>query len=111
MLIAEDDKGTPRIRLANLGIGAVTERQRLAEAGITAMGLTTETQLNTSSGSGTRLNLAPEILEGKPATLQADIFTLGVMLYQMVAGDFSRALAPGPDSGLRRVTLKDITAS
>ena len=42
-----------------------------------------------------RLYTAPEVLEGKPVTLQADIYALGLMLYQMVVGDLSRALAPG----------------
>lgn len=95
VLIAEGEDGTPRIRLCDFGIGTVTERQRLSAAGITVMGLTTETDDGSSSGSGTRLYSAPEILEGKRTTLQADIFALGVMLYQMIAGDFTRALAPG----------------
>lgn len=39
--------------------------------------------------------LAPEVQEGKPSDPRADIYSLGVLLYQMVVGDFSRALATG----------------
>ena len=45
--------------------------------------------------SGTRLYMAPELLEGKRPTLQADVYALGVMLYQLVVGDLTHALAPG----------------
>ena len=84
-----------QVRLADFGIGTVTERDRLVASGITALGLTAKTEEEPSSYSGTRLYMAPELLEGKRATLQADIYALGVVLYQAVVGDFTRALAPG----------------
>jgi len=94
VLVDEDAAGRPHALLADFGIGALTERKRLEAAGITVAGLT-ETDSETSSGAGTRLYMAPEIVEGKPATLPADVYALGVLLYQMVVADFSRALAPG----------------
>jgi len=98
VLITSDENGLARARLSDFGIGRVIERQRLDEAGITLLGFTETvpgTTLPTAHQSGTRLYMAPEILEGKPATVQADIYALGVMLYQLVVGDLSRALAPG----------------
>ncbi|MCP3961225.1 MAG: tetratricopeptide repeat protein [bacterium] len=95
VLIATGKDGRPRPRLSDFGVGAVTEAKRLADAGITVLGLTAPTQILSNSTSGTRLYTAPEVLEGKPATLQADVYALGLMLYQMMVGDFSRALAPG----------------
>lgn len=94
VLIDQDAHGRPRARLADFGIGGLTERERLEAAGITVLGLTDDGSA-TSSGAGTRLYPAPELLEGKPATLQADVYALGVLLYQMVVGDLSRALASG----------------
>ncbi|MEM7351486.1 MAG: tetratricopeptide repeat protein [Acidobacteriota bacterium] len=89
--------GRPRARLSDFGVGVVTEAKRLADAGITVLGLTARTEVSSTptSTSGTRLYTAPEVLEGKPATLQADIYALGLMLYQVVVGDLYRALAPG----------------
>jgi serine/threonine protein kinase len=97
VLMSSELEGRVRAQLGDFGIGAITERGRLAEAGITAMGWTVEasTDLLAAPADGTRLYLAPELLEGKPATTQADIYALGVMLYQIVVGDFTRALAPG----------------
>ncbi len=97
VLIAAERRGRSatevRAQLADFGIGALTQKQRLAAAGITALGWSSETA--TADAAGTRLYMAPELLEGKRATLQADVYALGVMLYQVVVADFSRALAPG----------------
>jgi eukaryotic-like serine/threonine-protein kinase len=38
---------------------------------------------------------APETLEGEPFTVKADIYALGVILYQLLTGDFHKALSPG----------------
>ena len=48
------------------------------------------------------LYAAPEVLEGKTPTTLADIYALGVVLYQMVVGDLERALAPGMGARCRR---------
>ncbi len=96
VLIAADPGGDAaiavRARLTDFGLGAVTERQRLDAAGITVLGLTEET---VDSTAGTRLYMAPERVAGQAATVEADVYALGVLLYQMVVGDFARALAPG----------------
>jgi TolB-like protein len=39
--------------------------------------------------------LAPEVLSGQRPTAAADVYALGVMLYQLVAGDFRKPLSPG----------------
>jgi len=56
------------------------------------------TQLITSGSSGsetagTRLYMAPELIEGKIATPRSDLYSLGIILYQMIVGDMNRALA------------------
>jgi tetratricopeptide (TPR) repeat protein len=105
VLIAPGRGGAPRSQLTDFGIGMLLERERLAEAGITFRTELIETG-TAGSGAGTLVYLAPEILEGKPVTLQADVYALGVLLFQLVVGDFARALAPGwerdvPDELLR----------
>ena len=96
ILISRSKDEEPRASLTDFGIGLLLDPEALGKKGITATGLT-QTLLGSksTSSSGTPLYMAPELLEGKPATPQSDIYSLGVLLYQMVIGDLSRALAPG----------------
>jgi tetratricopeptide (TPR) repeat protein len=50
--------------------------------------------------TGTPLYLAPEVLEGGKATVQSDIYSLGVLLYHLVTNDY-------PVSGASLEELKD----
>jgi serine/threonine protein kinase/class 3 adenylate cyclase len=95
VLVTTGPDGRPEVRLTDFGIGLVTDREALARQGITVFDLTEMVAESTGSGGGTHLYMAPELVEGRAATVQADIYALGVMLYQFVAGDFTRALAPG----------------
>ncbi|MGE3308485.1 MAG: WD40 repeat domain-containing serine/threonine protein kinase [Limisphaerales bacterium] len=45
-----------------------------------------------SEVSGTMLYLAPEVLEGGPATARSDIHSLGVVFWQLLVGDLNAAL-------------------
>lgn len=94
VLVTRDHDGKPHAQLADFGVGTLIDRDALARHRVTAMGFT-DTLALADSTTGTLRYLAPEVLDGKPATIQADIYALGVVLYQLVAGDFLRALAPG----------------
>jgi serine/threonine protein kinase len=95
ILVYRAAEGPLRVQLCDFGVGVLTERERLEAAGLTAAGFT-EDDLS-SSDAGTRLYMAPETIEGKPATTSADVYALGVMLYQMAVADLTKALAPGWD--------------
>ncbi len=105
-------KELQRASLTDFGIGLLTDPEVLKEKGITATGLTqTLVEGKSSSTSGTALYMAPELLEGKLPTPQSDIFSLGVLMYQMIIGDFSRALAQGWEQDLNDELLReDVTA-
>jgi serine/threonine protein kinase len=113
VLMTGDGQGRAHAQLGDFGIGAITETARLAEAGITVLGMTVDASAAGSGApDGTRLYMAPELLEGKPATVQADIYALGVMLYQIAVGDLARALAPGWERDIADETLRaDIAAA
>jgi WD40 repeat protein/class 3 adenylate cyclase/tRNA A-37 threonylcarbamoyl transferase component Bud32 len=75
--------------LTDFGIGQVVSEEVLG--GLTHSGFT-QTMMESSSRSGTQLYMAPELFSGKPASIRSDIYALGVVLYQLVIGDFSRAV-------------------
>jgi serine/threonine protein kinase/class 3 adenylate cyclase len=96
VLITRDADGAPRARLTDFGVGLITDSRLLADRGITVFGLTElQPGFQEPTTGGTHLYMAPEVLEGKPPTVQADVYALGVMLYQVVVGDLNHALAPG----------------
>jgi serine/threonine protein kinase/class 3 adenylate cyclase len=79
--------GELRARLTDFGIGQVVSAEALV--GVTKLGFT-ETIFSTSSGTGTQLYMAPELFAGKAASIRSDIYSLGVVLYQLLMGDFTR---------------------
>jgi len=107
ILIYYSEDGQPRPRLTDFGIGALLDRARLEERSIPALGFTeTIDERHTSTKTGTQMYVPPESLVGKPFTIQGDVYSLGVLLFQMVAGDLELPLAPGwqrhiPDELLR----------
>jgi serine/threonine protein kinase len=79
-----------QVKLTDFGIGQVVSAEALE--GITRLGFTHTMMSSGSSATGTLLYLAPELLAGKPASPQSDLYSLGVLLYQLLIGDFSRPL-------------------
>ncbi|MEM9491296.1 MAG: tetratricopeptide repeat-containing protein kinase family protein, partial [Myxococcota bacterium] len=110
ILIRTDDDG-PRAQLGDFGVGGVAERAELDRAGITALGFTEATATGRADGAGTRLYAAPEVVEGKAATMQGDVYAVGVILYQMVVGDLGRALAPGWERDIADELLREDIAA
>jgi eukaryotic-like serine/threonine-protein kinase len=111
VLVEERADGTPRILLCDFGSGGIIDTDRLDALGITNLGFT-KTAAADEGAHATPLYVAPEIMSGQPFTVGADIYALGVMLYQLVIGDLRRPLAPGwefnvPDPLLR----EDIAAT
>jgi WD40 repeat protein/serine/threonine protein kinase/class 3 adenylate cyclase len=76
------------VKLSDFGIGQVTSAEALA--GVTKLGFTQTVVSPSSSHAGTQMYLAPELVAGLPATTRSDIYSLGVVLYQLVLGDLRR---------------------
>lgn len=84
----------PQVRLADFGSGTMQDFSKLRELGITNHGFSGEGH-SSQELTGTLLYVSPEILAGHSATAAADIYSLGVLFYQLVAGDFRLPLTPG----------------
>lgn len=92
--------------LTDFGNSRLLQPERLAELGITGLGLTV-TRPGDSDGSGTPLYLAPEIIAGQPPTVRSDLYALGILLYQWLAGDLRRPMAPGWERDIADPLLVD----
>jgi hypothetical protein len=51
--------------------------------------------------------LPPEVLSGQSPTAGADVYALGVMLYQLTIGDFRKPLAPGWEADIKDALIRE----
>ncbi|WP_411833836.1 tetratricopeptide repeat protein [Pseudoxanthomonas mexicana] len=102
------DAGAPhgwRLLLGDLGAGEAALSPQLAELGMTHSLVAVPYGLSPDGGS--LLYLAPEVLAGHAATQQSDVYALGVLLYQLLAGDLRRPLAPGWEADVGDPLLRE----
>ena len=90
-----------RVKVLDFGLA------RVAEAAHAAEGATTLTDPGTAAGTvmGTVGYMAPEQVRGQAADARSDIFTLGCLLYEMLAG--KRAFARETSAETMAAILKD----
>src|SRR6266536_631596 len=81
-----------QIKIADFGSASLFDPSRLHALGITNLGFTQTAALETGSLSGTLMYLAPEVLAGQSPSASADVYALGVMLYQLIVGDCRKPL-------------------
>ena len=89
------------IKLTDFGVGGVTASHavRNTQAGGSFFGqMSAHEQLSLFRGSGTPLYMSPEQSRGDQPDPRHDLYSLGVMWYQLLVGDVTRQLHPGwPD--------------
>ncbi|MFT3664072.1 protein kinase domain-containing protein [Piscinibacter sp.] len=94
-VLVSGDAGAPHVRLTDFGSGRLLDPDRLAQAGITRLGMTVEDRPGGDATSGTPLYVAPELFTGQAPTVKSDVYALGVVLYQLLAGRVGQPMAPG----------------
>lgn len=94
-ILVADDGDEPQVRVADFGSAAMVDPSRLGALGITSTGMPGVSDGADGDLSGTLAYLAPEVLAGQSPTASADIYALGVILYQLAVGDFRAVPAPG----------------
>jgi len=94
-----------QIKLADFGSASLFEPSRLQALGITNLGFTASLEMQAMTG--TLMYLAPEVLSGQSPSASADVYALGVLLYQLTIGDFRKPLAPGWEVEIQDPLLRE----
>jgi serine/threonine protein kinase len=77
MITAEGD-----VKLVDFGLGRRIPRQGMEQITSSHLALA-----EVGATAGTLPYLAPELLRGEPSSIQSDVWALGVLLYEMAAGE------------------------
>ncbi|HRI14350.1 MAG TPA: protein kinase [Verrucomicrobiota bacterium] len=89
VVVAEDGAGRPQVKLARLGLGQVSADETLA-----AIKMLWDSTPTGAVPVGPRFDghvyLAPELLQGEDPSVKSDLYALGVLMYQLLVGDFMR---------------------
>ena len=80
ILVAEDEDGRSRVKLLDFGIAKLIEDDA-GEAGLTRPGMT-----RTGLRAMTPAYAAPEQVRGRAVTTATDVYALGMLLYELLAG-------------------------
>ena len=97
----------PMVRLVDFGSGRLLDDAVLANYHITDPGSLDADLGKDEPRSGTLAYRAPELAGEAMPTAKSDISALGLILYQLVIGDFSAALAPGWEAHVADPLLRD----
>jgi len=108
-ILVEDVEGSePHLRLADFGAGGLSDSVRREALAISLHGLA---QTEGERGTGTLLYMAPEVLAGAAPTTGADVYALGILLYQMAVGDLRKALSVGWEAAIDDPLLREDIAA
>lgn len=103
------DSGLPegwRVAIADLGGGHASPMSPHADALFDADAMA-EARSPSALHAAAALHCAPEVLAGGLPTQRSDLYSLGVLLFQLVVGDLRRPLAPGWESDVDDPLLRD----
>ncbi len=95
------------VRLVDFGSGRLTEAAALEAVTIEGLGLTDASTGEAPGVSGTLRYMAPEIIAGGAPTIAADVYAIGILLYQMIVADLDRPLGAGWEADIADPLLRD----
>jgi DNA-binding winged helix-turn-helix (wHTH) protein/serine/threonine protein kinase len=107
ILVVPGANGGWQIKIADFGSASLFDPSRLHALGITNLGFTQTAGLENETLTGTLMYLAPEVLAGQSPSAGADVYALGVLLYQLAVGDFRKPLAPGWEAEVKDPLLRE----
>ena len=106
-ILVDGQADAMHVRLTDFGSGHMLEPDNLAQLGITRMGMTVLDREGTDSASGTPMYVAPEHFDGQAPTVQSDVFSLGIILYQLLSGRIGQPITPGWESTIEDPFLRE----
>lgn len=95
-----------QLRLTDFGSARLLDPDELESLRITRMGMTLAPG-GSDADSGTPFYLAPELVLGEAPTVRSDVYSLGVVLYQVLAGDLRKQMAPGWERDITDELLRE----
>jgi DNA-binding winged helix-turn-helix (wHTH) protein len=108
ILVAEAQGARPRLTLIDFGAGGLNADLRLDAMTISMHGLKSE---DSERGAGTLRYMAPEVVAGSVHTTGADIYALGILLYQLTTGDLTKSLTIGWEADIADDLLREDIAT
>jgi DNA-binding winged helix-turn-helix (wHTH) protein len=96
-----------QVRIVDFGSGGLLEHLSPGAFEITDLDFSQPLSDSGVPISATLMYAAPELLKGQPSTASADVYSLGVMLFQMAVGDFHRAPLPGWEDSIADEVLRE----
>jgi DNA-binding winged helix-turn-helix (wHTH) protein len=108
ILVEETDCGAPHLRLADFGAGGLSGSVRLDALAISLQGLA---DAEGEPGHGTLHYMPPEVLAGATPTTGADVYALGILLYQIAVGDLRKPLSVGWEEAVADPLLREDIAA
>ena len=111
ILIAASPDQSCAVKIADFGSASLLTPTRLNALGITNLGLTQTAGSGAATLTGTLMYVAPEVFAGQSPTAASDVYSLGVLLYQLAAGDFRKPLAPGWEANVEDPLLREDIAA
>ena len=105
-LVSARKDGGWQVKIADFGAGSLVESAWLGELGITPLGFTLDDG-RSSSALGTPLFIAPELIAGASPTVRSDVYSLGVLLYQVLAGDMRKPMTTGWERDIADPLLRE----
>lgn len=106
ILVAVDRNGHWQPKVVDFGSAVLSDSGRHALMDITQSGFEMRGE-DAADATGTPIWMAPELLAGAAPSISSDVFALGVVLYQIIVGDFRRPLAPGWEADIADPLLRE----
>ena len=107
ILIGKESNEKEQVKIVDFGSASLVDPDRLQALGITNLGFTQTANLPSPVLTGTLMYLAPETFSGQRPTALSDVYALGVLLYQLVIGDFRKPMAPGWEANVPDPILQE----